>query len=240
MTIQKLTLSSAGVYSGTQVTQLHSADFNINAYNGVVNVTSGAVNNALLVNGSPVITQARGTATSAAALNVVSGNEIRFGPTKLSSAGVLYVGYKWSDGSTSPTITAYRMCNAAGALTEVICSKITASTLNVRTVLYNNTTGTNGTVTLSATAANYNHMRIYYRLDEYTETLVSSVDVYSPNGKTTSLFVVRAAAGAFVQAWATISGTSITKKNTYVMQSNPFGANTGNRLYIVRVEAWNE
>ena len=246
LTIQKLTLPSAGVYSGTQVTQLHSADFNINAYHGVVNVTSGMVDDALLVDGSPVITQARGTAKSAVyanALNVVSGDEIRFGPTKLSSAGNLYIGYKWSDGSTSPTITAYRMCNAAGSLTEVACSKISASTLNVRTVLYNNASGTTGTVSLSASAANYNHVRIHYRDNE---SRYASIDVYSPTGKYVSFMSYHLTGNGSWPIQLTlgigyINGTSITRSGDKYVNFGS-GASQGDQasIYIIRVEAWNE
>lgn len=48
------------------------------------------------------------------------------------------------------------------------------------TNLYNNTSGSNGTITLSQTAANFTYLKIYYRDDdnEYSEK-----SCYSPNGK---------------------------------------------------------
>ena len=60
------------------------------------------------------------TATSSSYLKIVSTNEIRFDAgTKLASAGQLYVGYKWSDGSSDAKINRYAFYNGGAALAEV-------------------------------------------------------------------------------------------------------------------------
>lgn len=116
-----------------------------------------------------------------------------------------------------------------------------------RSVLYNNTTGTNGTVTLSASAANYNHMRIYYRGDS-NAPWHHSMDVVSPNGKecaTTLVCTMRAEHSInFRSRLSSISGTSITRiystsGNVYA-GTNSCRAADYNEIYITRVEAWNE
>ena len=113
----------------------------------------------------------------------------------------------------------------------------------VPTVLYNNTTGTNGTVTLSQTAANFNHMRIYFR--EIRKPLTSSVDVYGPNGKTVALSVALVDGEyAYNQCkTAAISGKTVSITSGYGW----FGKNTSaattvnqNNIFITRIEGWNE
>lgn len=114
-------------------------------------------------------------------------------------------------------------------------------------VLYNNTTGTTGTVTLSATAANYNHMRIYFRTSWVGR---ASVDVYAPNGKSVALNISEVhdwptASIMYVTRVCAISGKSITRSYEYgLSRSFSSGAMQGhsdsNYIYIIRVEGWNE
>ena len=54
------------------------------------------------------------------------------------------------------------------------------------TVLYNNTTGTTGNITLSQSSANFNYLEIFFK-DSYSNC--GSVKVYSPNGKNVDLFL---------------------------------------------------
>lgn len=110
-------------------------------------------------------------------------------------------------------------------------------------VLFNGT-GTKETVTLSASAANYDHMRIYFR--HMDDDFYGSVDVYSPNGKTVQLTIAETTSwnGWLVGRAVVISGTSITTHN-----GNNYGegkvngdaewSNTNN-IGITRVEAWND
>ena len=116
---------------------------------------------------------------------------------------------------------------------------------NKPTQLYNNTTGSTGTVTLSATAANYNHMRIYYRSND---SEYSSVDVFTPNGKKVDLLQATPNSGGntyLKSRSVTISGTSIaTSANTeatiYNGASSQASSSSKATIYIVRVEGWNE
>lgn len=106
--------------------------------------------------------------------------------------------------------------------------------------LYNNTSGSNGTITLSASAANYTHMRIYFYADA---NQYSSVDVYSPNGKVVSLVVINPSSnGVWVNgAKVTISGTAITRTSDHNGLAGSENGGTPNRVIkIVRVEGWNE
>ena len=114
------------------------------------------------------------------------------------------------------------------------------------------TTATNGTVSLSASAANYTHMRIYFNIsgsnlgtDNYG---MGSVDVYAPNGKYVVLSITRRTEDStwtnqLVRATVLVSGTTITKRNYGYVNFSTTSADsniTSNTLYIYRVEAWNE
>lgn len=113
-------------------------------------------------------------------------------------------------------------------------------------VLYNNTSGSNGTITLSASSANYTHMRIYFRTDDGAG-YVNSCDVHSPNGKHAMLATARTIV-AQTQTWlktrlVSISGTSITTESTCYANTNVTYYSEfqkTNAVYITRVEAWNE
>lgn len=111
------------------------------------------------------------------------------------------------------------------------------------TQLYNNATGSNGTITLSQTAANFNHMRIYYKHSD--DNTYSSVDVYSPNSKLVLLTIIEATSSAawIVGRLVQISGTSVsTYNNWYGVQNTTTGASYSHTNYvsIVRVEGWND
>ena len=94
----------------------------------------------------------------------------------------------------------------------------TDGTLNVTgvpVVLYSNNSGSNGTITLSQTAANFSYLEIYYAKGGST-ALTCSVKIDSPNEKTVALNW-----GQFLDTWAQIeighikiSGTSITRDST--------------------------
>jgi hypothetical protein len=112
-------------------------------------------------------------------------------------------------------------------------------------VLYDSASGTTGTVTLSKTAANYNHMRIYYSVQEPAATRCS-VDVYSPNGKYVDLFgtvATDSTTGIYARKTGYINGTSITKSNPQWFQrsysSGTISGGLDDKIYILRVEAWN-
>lgn len=111
------------------------------------------------------------------------------------------------------------------------------------TQLYNSTSGSSGTITLSQTAANFNHLRIFYRHN--SDNTYFSVDVYSPNSKLVLLPIVEATSSAawIVGRLVQISGTSVsTYNNWYGEQNTTTGAsyNHTNYVNIVRVEGWND
>lgn len=119
--------------------------------------------------------------------------------------------------------------------------------LTYRKVLYANETGSNGTITLSDSAANYEHLTIYYcNGASYTH---SSTTIYNPNGKNVNLFLGGTTnnGGVFwpIGKDVTISGMSITTRAT----NRYYGAVSGttstaiktaanNEIYITRVEGW--
>ncbi len=104
-------------------------------------------------------------------------------------------------------------------------------------------------IQLSASAANYNHMRIYYK---YFETRVpeSSVEVFKPNGKYVNLFIGYAGYGSGIYWPAAvdvlINGSVIKRRYSFYTS----GATTTKRpstpgndtkpIFILRVEAWND
>lgn len=57
--------------------------------------------------------------------------------------------------------------------------------ISVSKVLYNNASGTNGTVTLSETAANFSYLEIFFK--DNVNNKYYSAKLQSPNGKSTSL-----------------------------------------------------
>ena len=113
------------------------------------------------------------------------------------------------------------------------------------TVLYNDATGTTGTVTLSQSAANFNHMRVYGHTNQ-TNANRSSVDLHDPNGKYGTLVTYGFASGTTDQMQLKgflVSGTSITSENykrVNFSQNNSMQVAAENGVYIYRVEAWNE
>jgi len=111
------------------------------------------------------------------------------------------------------------------------------------TILYDGgTTGTDGTITLSETAANFTEIRIYYRV---TADAYDSENVYSPNGKSVSLTgdALGANGNLYIKAsiWA-ISGTSITpdRGGMWVLLSDGSVVKSSSSipLYITRVVGW--
>lgn len=114
-------------------------------------------------------------------------------------------------------------------------------------VLFNTTSLTQAfPITLSASAANYDHMRIYYS----NSIVVSSVDVFNPNGKMVDLFNGGTGNnGGLYYPQATqihITGTTIEiagSGNKYYMNTSTSTTTTRtttlqSTIYIYRVEAW--
>ena len=128
---------------------------------------------------------------------------------------------------------------AAGALQNIMAGK---------SVLYNNVDGTTGTVTLSQSSANFNHMRVY-ATSPYGDV---SVDLYNPNGKDFTISAISTDNSGMttmyiVQQRRNVSGTSMTvHDNGYAWILTDSGTNQATSVNanayvkVIRVEAWNE
>ena len=108
-------------------------------------------------------------------------------------------------------------------------------------VLYDSTPA--ATVTLSESAADVDYMRIYFKKNGDSNAC-GSVDVFEPNGKNVSLFVVNAygpSGTQFVGRTVSISGTSIASVNKEEFSNSGGGGGalaSSPSVYIYRVEAW--
>lgn len=108
-------------------------------------------------------------------------------------------------------------------------------------VLYDSTPA--ATVTLSQSAADFDYMRIYFKKNGDSNAC-GSVDVFEPNGKNVSLFVVNAygpSGTQFAGRTVSISGTSIASVNKEEFSNSGGGGGalaSSPSVYIYRVEAW--
>lgn len=106
------------------------------------------------------------------------------------------------------------------------------------TNLYNNTTGSNSSVTLSQTAANFTYLEIHFKI----LNMYSSVKVYAPNGKSVGLSCVTNENTVMQMgtATATISTTTITLSNQQMINVGVGTCNNWNasNIYIVRVDGY--
>lgn len=104
-------------------------------------------------------------------------------------------------------------------------------------------------VSLSSSAENYNHMRVYYRYFD-TNKPRSSVEIFEPNGKWANLFIGYAGLNSGLY-WPSavdiyISGTYISRRYSYYTSNSTTTVRTitsgGDNapIYITRVEAWND
>ena len=102
--------------------------------------------------------------------------------------------------------------------------------------LYDNSSGSNGTIALSDSAANYEFLEIFYKddINQYTST-----KIYQPNGKRITLFmsvINPSNSQTFVQsACKDINGTSITHQKASEVRIDSHNANTNNYIYITKV-----
>lgn len=110
------------------------------------------------------------------------------------------------------------------------------------TTLYDNASGTKGTVTLSETAANFSYLEIFYRDEQGNYPGYNSVKVYAPNGKrvdTTTIQKESADTNTSLIRINTrslrISGKSITVDNYQINYVPNSGKYRSNEQYVVRV-----
>lgn len=104
-------------------------------------------------------------------------------------------------------------------------------------VLYNNTSGTAGTVTLSDSAANYTYLEIFYRSSG--DNACGSVKVFSPNGKLVHLGTIHYIADYDYAKFAlvSVSGSMITFSQNYqiILKNNGSTYSAENAIFITRV-----
>lgn len=104
-------------------------------------------------------------------------------------------------------------------------------------VLYNNASGTAGTVTLSDSAANYTYLEIFYRSSG--DNACGSVKVFSPNGKLVHLGTIHYVADYDYAKFAlvSVSGSMITFSQNYqiILKNNGSTYSSENAIFITRV-----
>lgn len=104
-------------------------------------------------------------------------------------------------------------------------------------VLYENSSGSNGTITLSETSANFSYIEIFYKTND---EVYSSVKVLSPNGKIVSLMSQWSGTVVYLKTkMMSISGTTITNHSTTayseVKLSQTATVENTNNIYITKV-----
>lgn len=104
-------------------------------------------------------------------------------------------------------------------------------------VLYNNASGTAGTVTLSDSVENYTYIEIFYRSSG--DNACGSVKVFNPNGKLVHLGTIHYIADYDYAKFAlvNVSGSMITFRQNYqiTLKSNGSSYSSENAIYITRV-----
>lgn len=99
--------------------------------------------------------------------------------------------------------------------------------------LYNSSSGTLGTVTLSDSANNYTYLEIFYGKN----SIDNSVKVVRSSGKATFIEYVDIGSVQIIVKTVTISGTSITNASGYYLNftSNAVSSGSANEIRIYRV-----
>jgi len=104
--------------------------------------------------------------------------------------------------------------------------------------LYNDSTGTSGTVTLSESAENFTYIEIFYRSNDLD---FGSVKIYQPNGKKACLMLATPFSGTILYlktARLAISDTSIYKESENELElqnGSGISAYSASNIYITRV-----
>ena len=185
---------------------------------------------------------------------------VRGGTTDVEGYGIIYLGNNLAPGTDQNKHGRLRLyCRNTGRAdlryaesTNDVTVYLPTHTGNLQscTVLYSNGTGTNGTVTLSETSANFTYLDIYYYKSESDMggNIYEHIRVLNPNGRIVPLANTHVATNTIMQVLTKlvlISGTSITVKKE--MLAN-FTVNTTSvsecttpstsQTFIVRVDGW--
>ena len=235
----KINGTSTDMYCrGTVYQKLTNPSSSTNYYLMFSNSATNNVESWARVNNGLLYQTREGTTSQVGYANLFLGNSTASG-TAGNKQGVIYM----------YDSTAYRTAiygNATTTANRQLMLPNHSGTVQVRpTNLYNNTSGgTNGTVTLSSSAANFNYLEIFFRNND-GNNYVSSQKIYSPNGKITSLFHSHPVSTTdsttyFKSKEVSISGTSITNKSyaePYIY-GTACSNTSSNNIYIVRVDGW--
>jgi hypothetical protein len=152
------------------------------------------------------------------------------------NAGYANVGYGTAIAWSTSAMTFLQVFNTTCGVRFYYCvnsGSWTEVPANAATMLYYNSSGTNGTITLSDNAANYSYFEIYFWGDGY-----DIIKVYAPNGKKAALFSGNVSGGIAYMYFSglNISGTSITwSDHNWAYGSSTLNvASTGNgKVYYV-------
>ena len=108
-------------------------------------------------------------------------------------------------------------------------------------VLYNNSSGTNGNLTLSESCENFSYIEVFYQYGG-TETFTNydSTKIFSPNNKQINLSIVLAGSGGtniqFKTSVYKISGKNMTLSNWYGDGTVNNNAATGvSKIAVIRI-----
>ena len=129
--------------------------------------------------------------------------------------------------------------SSSGTLNIVANLNINGLPVLVPHVLYDNSSGSNTSVTLNDNASNYSYMEIYFRSND-GQGFIGSQKVNNPNGKKTCLLYNYFAGGAlYIKSCnADINGTTITlsgQTETSLVNGNVPSISSTNNVYIVKV-----
>ena len=219
------TISSVNSKNSLQELKYRNKKTSDASYSAYTNLTSGvqstiSIDNNYAWDFQVVVTDKFGSTTYN--LTVAKGKPLMFFDTELLSVGV----------NKLPTSTG--ALEIDGDLTlngGAVCSN---------TTLYNNASGTQSTITLSDSAANYDYIEIYYYCDYQVDTMSK---IYNPNGKS-ALLSENGFWGGGSKMYArsvevAISGTSVTwESGTYGTAQIASSGNviySDNPLYITRI-----
>lgn len=106
------------------------------------------------------------------------------------------------------------------------------------TELYNNSSGTTGTVNLSQTVANFDYIEIFFKQAQYT-SIYNSVKLYKPSNVQVSMTAIQAENGGsgIASAYSVVNGTTITKAGYNIYWTNAGNDHT-DKIYVTRVVGW--
>ena len=121
-------------------------------------------------------------------------------------------------GNSSGMATSWKTCLDSSNYTSYVSAK--------PTTLYSTSTGNNGTITLSSSAANFTYLEIFYTDNNTRQP--TSIKVYSPNGKYVSLSCIEpSTSGSEPRVYIRTSGWTISDTTMTPGRSDLSGANRG-------------